>query len=130
MKELDVKNVNIALYMGGVIRKKDTYFGTRVPWIFYNDADMPFGSLSSSFTIGGLRYHKSWDWLISVIEKISKTYRDHQPYTYPATFSARHIGEGRFSFCFHGSYTHESDTLIDAAFNACADWITNNCVNI
>lgn len=79
-----------------------------------------------------LKFHISWDWLLPVIEKISRTpllevdgtpCKDPQDVCYPRIFGMPTDDGKRFMFRFNGSICHEAETLIQAAFDACVDFI-------
>lgn len=57
------KNKKIALFMGGKYDKEHEVASFR-----YNDDYVIFPS--GQYFLSDLRYHKSWDWLIPVVEKI------------------------------------------------------------
>lgn len=77
-------------------------------------------------TAFSLKYHSSWDWLMEVVEKISKMPLlnvDNTPCTdyidtcYPITFNMP-TEDGKVMFRFKGFSLHESDKLIDAVYAA------------
>lgn len=79
-----------------------------------------------------LKFHLSWDWLMPVIEKISKTpllesdgtpCKDPQDVCYPLTFGMPTADGKQVMFRFKGSICHEAETLIQAAFDASVDFI-------
>jgi hypothetical protein len=79
-----------------------------------------------------LKYHTSWEWLMPVIEKISKTplleadgtpCKDPQDVCNPITFAMPTADGKRVMFRFKGCACHEGDTLIDAAFEAVCEFI-------
>jgi hypothetical protein len=78
------------------------------------------------------QYDKSWDLLMPVIEKISKIpllesdgtpCADPQETCWPRTFGMPTEDGKRVMFRFNSSVCHEDITLINAAFNACYDFI-------
>lgn len=79
-----------------------------------------------------LKYHLAWDWLMPVIEKISKTRllnalgnesTDPQDVCYPRTFGMPSEDGTRVMFRFNGYVSHEAETLIEAAYLAVVDFI-------
>lgn len=84
-----------------------------------------------------LEYHSSWDWLMPVIEKIGEyTYEDKgydpendkvslafKDSAYPRTFGMKN-GAGKFMFRFNRQQLFYGETLIEAAYDACVDFIT------
>jgi hypothetical protein len=82
------------------------------------------------------RYHKSWGWLMPVVEKInnhhypeyylvSKRTEDDGPYDdtgYLRTFGMRD-NEGRYMVRFNASALHYGKSLIEATWIAVVDWI-------
>lgn len=78
---------------------------------------------------GELMFHKSWDWLIPVIEKISKlnlpdpdgSSEDWQPF--PRTFGMINDENGNFMFRFNRYGLHEAPVLIDAAYSAVVEFL-------
>lgn len=72
------------------------------------------------------KYHSSWEWLMPVIEKISKIpllnaddtlCTDPVDTCYPITFNMP-TEDGKVMFRFKGFSVHTADKLIDAAWNA------------
>lgn len=70
-----------------------------------------------------MHFNSSWDWLMPVIEKISKLPTDDGMDTYyPRTFGMlEQFGEFMFRFNRHSLFT--APTLIEAAFEACVEFI-------
>ena len=66
------------------------------------------------------KYHSSWDWLMPVIESISKQKFEDGDTCYPRTFGMI-SEEGQFMFRFNRHQLFCADTLIEAAFNAVVD---------
>jgi len=76
-----------------------------------------------------LKYHKSWDWLMPVIEKISNTemtYKnvDKKFFPYPRTFGMKD-DHGEFMFRFNVGQLFIEEKLIDAAYKAVINFIKN-----
>lgn len=74
-----------------------------------------------------LSYHESWDWLMPVIEKISRIQYTEptdsvQNTAYPRTFGIL-SEEGQFMFRFNRYGLHKADTFIEAAYNAVVEFI-------
>jgi hypothetical protein len=74
-----------------------------------------------------LKYHSSWDWLMPVIEKISKipllhwdnrVCTDPQDTCYPCTFGMPTEDGKQVMFKFYGFSLHTAPTLIEAAHMA------------
>lgn len=82
--------------------------------------------LRSRVRIEHLRYHSSWDWLMRVIEKISKERligaQDHDDVCYPRTFGMPHT-DGTFMFRFNAFTLHYGKTWIEAAYAAVIEFI-------
>lgn len=97
-----------------------------------------FPYIQSEYHVGWqpVQYNKSWDWLMPVIEKISKIefHREMQDlgdgeietiiYThYPRTFGMLNNKTGKPMFRYMSGSLFEADTLIEAAFLATVDMI-------
>lgn len=90
---------------------------------------------STGFMIENWAYHKSWDWLMPVIEKISKlnlpdpdgVSQDWQPF--PRTFGMLNDDNGNFMFRFNRYGIHDAPKLIDAAYSAVVEFILSNQQN-
>jgi hypothetical protein len=71
-------------------------------------------------------YHSSWDWLMPVVEKISRLkVGDGVEYvecSFPVTFGMID-DEGRSMVRLSGFLIHKADTLIEAAFEAVVEFI-------
>jgi len=92
LSKIEVGNSAIADFMG----------------IKTGDRDYPYVVHKDSWRLGGLRYHRSWDWLIPVIEKIqSLGYSVHL--------------ESRFGLAYHRCVIFKSPILIDQFGEA--EWI-------
>ena len=79
------------------------------------------------FTSNLLAYHRSWDWLAPVLEKIcrmrigdGKTYID---YACPRTFGMLNEETGGIMVRLNGYPVYEADTLIEATYLAIIDFI-------
>lgn len=79
-----------------------------------------------AYKISQLRYSNSWEWLMPVIEKISKKQftcnaggkDEHTDTYYPRTFGMINQETKQFMFRFNTMFLHQSDSLIDAAYEA------------
>lgn len=77
-----------------------------------------------------LHYHSDWNWLIPVIEKISKLNlpdpdncsESWQPF--PRTFGMANDDNGYFMFRFNRYGIHEAPVLIDAAYSAVVELLS------
>lgn len=84
----------------------------------------------ASWNADSFEYHRSWDWLMPVVEKIADTpmedFINHETedggYAYPITFGMR-TEIGQWMVRFRGHALHEADTLILAAYAAVVDFI-------
>ena len=99
-------------------------------WIKENKADGY--SPEIGYQLGTGQYHTSWDWLMPVVEKISKERLEHWDGTkctdiidtcYPITFNMP-TENGKVMFRFKGFSLHEADTLIEAVWQAVIEFIT------
>ena len=61
------------------------------------------------------RFHTSWDWLMPVIEKVGDL----------RTFGVKEKGTENFMVRFDGGQLFKAKTLIEAAYEAAADYIKN-----
>jgi len=98
-------------------------------WYF----DLPEG-LRKYFITNNLSYHTSWDWLMPVVEKIGEhvyeEFTDNNGFkdvivkdrAYPRTFGMM-TSEGKYMFRFNRQILFEADTLIQATYEACVDFI-------
>lgn len=69
-----------------------------------------------------LKYHFSWDWLMPVVEKIGKhKYHDGET-AYPRTFGML-SPEQKYMVRFNRNQLFEGETLIEATYDACVDFI-------
>jgi hypothetical protein len=79
--------------------------------------------------INELNYHSSWDWLMPVLEKISRTViewenSDDRTDTYfPRTFGMLNAETGRPMVRINGNTLHEADTLMEATYLAIVDFL-------
>jgi hypothetical protein len=69
------------------------------------------------------KYHQSWDWLMPVIEKISKIYYEDGYSSYPRTFGMINEETGNFIFRFNRYPAYEHHLLITAAYFAVLNYI-------
>lgn len=92
----------------------------------------PFGKNADKN--GLIPYHKSWDWLMPVVEKISlhvyEEYTDHNGYkevpikcyAYPRTFAMPDYN-GEFMVRFNRCVLFQNKSLINATYEAVVDFI-------
>lgn len=85
--------------------------------------------------VNTLKYNTSWDWLMPVINRISDHIYEEveednglekriiKDRAYPRTFGMI-SQDGKYMFRFNRQILFEGETLIDAAFLACVDFIT------
>lgn len=109
-----------------------TTFGYMVPNTYTLPEVMDTGK--TEFSTKWMQFHTSWDWLMPVIIKISNTvYEEYNQDTgiekiiikdraYPRTFGMINQ-QGLYMFRFNRMACFESETLIQAAYNACVDFI-------
>lgn len=80
----------------------------------------------TGMTIKTVKYHESWDWLMPVVEKISKIQCD-EPNKDRDTYYLRAFGmpseEGEFMVRFNRMGLHFSNNLIEAAYQAVVQFI-------
>lgn len=109
----------IALFMGSV-RHVEGDVGESEEYEYYDGTGMTGGYLRN------FCYHYSWDWLMPVIEKISKIpileSRTNQEVHFPTTFGMP-SEEGKPMFRFYCATLFIADTLIEAAWLAVVDFI-------
>ena len=76
-----------------------------------------------------LKYHSSWDWLMPVLEKISRitleweNSDDRTETYYPRTFGMLSEETSKPMVRINGQFLHEADTLIEATYLAVVDFI-------
>lgn len=81
--------------------------------------------------VNNLRYHLSYEWIMPVVERISRTkveWDNHDiiDYHYPVTFGMINQETGNIMVRFLGCRVVEAPTLIEAAWLAVVDFIQNN----
>lgn len=122
-----MKNDNelIAEFMG--MHKADSDKLLLTPEFVMIDKDKNYWSLNK------LEYATSWDWLMPVVEKISKFvydeyktnngYKDviEKDYAYPRTFAM--LNSEKFMVRFNRMTLHESESLIDATYQAIVEFV-------
>ncbi len=114
----------IAEFMGGTVTPIDTcvnYTHMSIPhWAF---VESDFDTLK----VGGYGYAKSWDWLMPVVEKISKIpligATDISDTCYPRTFGMINVETGNVMVRFNATYLCEAPTLIEAVFFAVVEFV-------
>jgi hypothetical protein len=118
---IEQKNEAIGVFMGGQWKTK-LIGGRERRWFYYND--LPFARVKNPID---LNYHKSWEELMPVIEKISKlpllhwdnrVCTDPQDVCYPRTFGMPTEDGKNVMVRFNGFSLHTAPTLIEAAFMA------------
>lgn len=74
------------------------------------------------FDVGELRYNQQWDWLMPVVEKISKMQYEDGEQSFPRTFGMT-SDNGRMLFRFNRQPLWEKDTLIEVTYLAVVEFI-------
>lgn len=81
-----------------------------------------------------LKYHSSWDWLMPVVEKISKVpligAEDLQDTCYPRTFGMLNLETGNLMVRFNGMFLNEAPKLIDAVWMAVVEFVNAEINNV
>lgn len=111
-------NKLIAKFMGGILMQDDYgAWGYKIENPHWNKLQSP----------EALCYHSSWDWLMPVVEKISKIKLPEAENEFdthhPTTFGMLNAETGRPMFRFSCCGVFEADTLIEAVWMACVDFI-------
>jgi hypothetical protein len=70
-----------------------------------------------------LKYHSSWEWLMPVIEKISRFRFEDGDTAFPITFGMINREDGDFMFRFNRHLLFQDEKLIVAAHKAVVDFI-------
>lgn len=101
MENQNVLNGNklIAKFMGA--KEFSISNSTKIEYCLYPceiSGETPNGFESQS--VKGLLFHKSWDWLIPVVEKISKWLNDLEDETGYINFSDHYINFNEYSFIY------------------------------
>lgn len=105
----------IAEFMGAVWKQDD--YGD---WGYYCGNFPHYNHMQPK---GALQYHSHWEWLMPVIEKISKIpCADLEDTCYPITFNMPR-DDGKVMFRFKGFSLHAGTTLIEAAYNAVVEFV-------
>lgn len=120
MKEAEIFEGNklIAEFMGGEFYP-DTTTIMKVPIISPTKNEVR--------CIDKLRYHESFDWLVTVLEKICRMKIgdgfEFVDYAYPRTFGMISQETEKIMVRLNGFPLHEADTLIEATWLAVTDFI-------
>lgn len=72
-----------------------------------------------------MEFNTRWDWLMPVIEKISKEVFKDGGISYPITFGMINPDNGNYMFRFHRCSLFEAPNLINAAFEAVGEFLRN-----
>jgi hypothetical protein len=125
-------NKMIAEFMGFNVLPVDSLSGKR-----YEVIDFEHGRIKVENLDVDCFYHTSWDWLMPVVEKISKHHLHNWDGTectdvidtsYPVTFNMPDE-EGNVMFRFKGFSLHTGKSLIDITWQAVVEfikWYINN----
>jgi hypothetical protein len=125
-EEILESNVLIATFMG--YEKLDKNSGLLNP-----EKCLKFKT--SYVSINQLKYHKDWNWLMKVLERICRLKigdgKEYVEYAYPRTFGMLNEETGQIMVRLNGSFLHEADTLIEATYQSVVEFIkwynsTNN----
>jgi hypothetical protein len=76
-----------------------------------------------------LMYDKSWDWLMPVVEKISKIQYEDGDYSYPRTFGMTSLDTGDWLFRFNRFTLHKNMILFNAVYEAVIEYIEDYNLN-
>jgi hypothetical protein len=75
-----------------------------------------------------MKFNSSWDWLMPVVEKISRMKIgdgiETVEYAYPRTFGMVNKGTGGIMVRLTGFTLHEAETLIEATYLAVVEFLT------
>jgi hypothetical protein len=113
-EDINKRNEAIALFMG---MYKTEYQGE----IYFSDSE----DLPCQFHISDLLYNYYWDWLMPVVEKISKmTYEDGDQ-IYPRTFAMSHENGSSYLFRLNRCELVESESFIESVFIGVSDFCLN-----
>jgi hypothetical protein len=107
----------IAQYLGF---KEDERYPTL--WIIKDQINQ---NGNNHFWEGNLKYNESWDWLMPVIEKITKEVFPEGDILHIRTFGLVNPDTGNYMFRFHRYSLFEAPNLIDAAFEAVGEFLRN-----
>ena len=84
----------------------------------------------NEWKLEGLKYHKSWTWLMPVLEKICRLKIGdgivHVEYATPYTFGVLNRETGQIMVRLNAHQLFEADTLIEATYLAVIDFIKLN----
>lgn len=81
-----------------------------------------YGNRDRYKLVRDMAYDKSWDWLMPVVEKISKISTGDDDFYYPRTFAMRDA-DGNFIFRFNRHPLYTAKTLIEVTHAAVVEFI-------
>lgn len=84
--------------------------------------------MSASHKLTDMRFNSSWEWLMPVIEQISKFQYDDGETAFPRTFGMYEHQTAQYMFRYNLYIVHMNPSLIIAAYEATLEWI-NGCFN-
>jgi hypothetical protein len=123
--EINEGNKLIAIFMGADMPscQKDKDGNIVSCTLVYNEVRVVY--IISAF--GEFKFHISWDWLMPVIEKISKIpvieATENSDTCYPRTFGMLQDDTGLPMFRFNCCHLYVGETLIEAAWIAVVEFI-------
>jgi len=128
-------NISIAEFMGGIVERwypaekdkdgniVDEFSGLHVVFAKKSPENQ------KHFHVAQLKYHKDWNWVMSVLEKISSVkFNDgndsvQTSYSHPVTFGMINDENGNFMVRINRHCLFESKNLIDATYMAITDYL-------
>jgi hypothetical protein len=118
-EEINKRNEAIALFEGFEFHNDDQAFYPN-GYFMLEDEDQKIIS-----ELKDLEYNTSWDWLMPVVEKISKmTYEDGDQ-IYPRTFAMSHENGSSYLFRLNRCGLVESESFIESVFIGVSDFCLN-----